>query len=934
MEYKYDLTVLYVEDARVAREFTNKYFQELFSNVIVAVNGKDGVDKYIQNHNKPKSIDLVITDITMPEMNGFEMVEELRKVNQDLHVIMLSALEFGSLMKDFNQINSLNKFIEKPLKRKPFLEILEKTLQNIDERNRYKKQYSLSIQYHNALDYSAIVTKTDKNGIITFANDAFCQISGYKSDELIGKSHNIVRDPNVPKEFFKDMWQTIKAKMIYKHPSIPNRAKNGDIYYVDTTILPILDQNRNIQEYISIRFDTTQLEHQIRDEKKALQSQEKFLANMSHEIRTPLNGILGFAKILQEQITDPELKEYADIIKQSGKNLLGIINQILDLSKIQSGHMELDKSWFNLYSDITSIKKLFEINAKEKQIEFSCILCSTTSDNLLQKIEVFSDSLKLKQVISNLINNAIKFTPNGGKILFDVRRVSYDEKTIKLRFSVKDNGIGIAKDKQENIFEPFKQADLSTTREYGGTGLGLALAKDFVKFLDSELKVESDLDKGSEFYFEAEFEYKRLKGDTKNTECGYILLAEDVQIYQKLTEILLQDLDAKILLAENGYEALKIFQKDWQKIDAVLLDIKMPIMDGIEACKKINHFKEINNIKSIPIIALTGDDSLKNDEKYLEIGFDIVISKPIDEIIFKDTIRNLPKRKNTNLNISTNENGFSGLNGESTIVDQEKDYANKTNDSIDLDSKSNGTVLVAEDVVINQKLIGIILKKFGLNVVFTNNGLEAVNYFTKEHKNIDVVLLDINMPFMDGIEALEIITAFKKSNHITNTPIIALTANVISSDKEKYLKLGFDGYLAKPIDNDKLFDILNKYLHLDEKNKTEQNTISEETVVKINLEQNAQKLSLPFEFYKELLGDFCKLLEKEIPRLELAINGNDSLTIQDVAHKLKGVAGNLAIELLFENFKSIEEQLDAKNYDEIKRIYQEIKTTIKGHVCF
>lgn len=943
MKYRYDLTILYVEDEKIVRESTREFFRQIFSEVVVAIDGRDGLKKYTQYHNNPRSIDLVITDITMPEMNGFEMIETMRKINKDLHVIMLSGLEFGKVINDINKISSLNQFIQKPLDHGNLLEILDFIIADIEDRNNYKKQYSLTQQYHNALDNSAIVTKTDKFGIITYANDAFCQISGYKLEELIGKSHNIVRDPSVPKEFFRNMWSVIQAKMIFKHASIPNKAKNGDIYFVDTTILPILDENRNIQEYISIRFNTTALEYQIRADQKALQSQEKFLANMSHEIRTPLNGILGFAKILEEQIKDPELKEYAEVINHSGKNLLLLINQILDLSKIQNGHMELDKTWFSLYSDITGIKKLFEINAVERKVNLSCTLCATTSDNLLQKVDILTDGLKLKQVISNLINNAIKFTPEGGEILFDVRRVGLTDKFIKLRFSVKDTGIGIAKEKQEKIFEPFTQADLSTTRDYGGTGLGLTLAKDFVSLFGSDLKLISEVGKGSEFYFEVEFEYRKhqLKTDLKVE--NFILLAEDVQINQKLTEILLKDIDLHIKVAENGLEALEIFQKGWRNIDAVLLDIKMPIMDGIEACKRINQFKEKENISNIPVIALTSDDTLKDKEKYLSLGFDLFISKPINEDILKSALKK-PLRQNSLQN--------KNVNGEDETINEEleikklddlqlsdelkkellKGIKKETPQECEIETLQ-GTILVAEDVVINQKLIGIILKKFGLNTVFVNNGLEAVSYFMKEYTNINGVLLDINMPIMDGMEACSKIVLFKKTKSIKNIPIIALTANAISGDKERYLNMGFDEYIAKPIDNDTLFEVLKKYLNKSKQEKCIQHNLANEHNIELNFEKNAEKLSLPLDFYQELLSDFCKLLDKEVPLLNSAIKSKDTIAIKEIAHKLKGVAGNLAIDPLFRYFKSIEEELKSRNYSEIEMVFQEIEKIMKGLLC-
>ena len=356
----------------------------------------------------------------------------------------------------------------------------------------------LLLEYKKAVDASAIVSKSDLIGNIIYVNDTFCEISGYSKEELISKPHNIVRHPDMPKEFFKDLWNTIKAKKVFKG-ILKNKNKNGEAYYVASTIVPILDDNGDIIEYLSLRYDITELVDAKEKAEIAQKAKSTFLANMSHEIRTPLNAIIGFSDILCESNINIEEKEHAKIISRSAKSLLNIINDVLDISKMENGKFELEEAEFSLFNLTEHITELFSVNIKDKNIKFIY-----TFDPLLPEL-ILSDSYRIQQVLSNLISNAIKFTPENGKVYFEIKVIEKNDKNVKINFIIKDTGIGISKEQEEFIFKPFSQADSGITRKFGGTGLGLAICNDIVTMLKSKIQIKSELNKGSEFSFIVDF---------------------------------------------------------------------------------------------------------------------------------------------------------------------------------------------------------------------------------------------------------------------------------------------------------------------------------------------------------------------------------------------------------------------------------------------
>jgi signal transduction histidine kinase/CheY-like chemotaxis protein len=369
---------------------------------------------------------------------------------------------------------------------------------------------------------------------------------------------------------------------------------------------------------------------------EASRSKSEFLANMSHEIRTPLNAILGFIEILQKEDRDRKSLSYVNIIHDSSHTLLQIIEDILDFSKIESGKLEIDAIDFNTRKEFKVITHLFEAKCSQKDISLSLIL-----DNSLPEF-IHADPLRIKQVVSNLLSNAIKFTSNGKKIIVNITYANS-----RLTVSVIDQGIGIAKDKQEHIFEAFNQEDSSTTRLYGGTGLGLSISSELVKLMGGELQLKSELGVGSEFYFTIPVSIgSPIKIESTDDQDivlkGNILLVEDNKTNQQFMQIVLGDMELECDVADDGLVAIEMFTNN--KYDLILMDENMPNMGGIEATSKIRELERSQNLTRTPIIALTAN-ALKGDkEKFINAGMDEYVSKPVDTHLLTSILSKLLKK--------------------------------------------------------------------------------------------------------------------------------------------------------------------------------------------------------------------------------------------------------------------------------------------------
>lgn len=483
---------------------------------------------------------------------------------------------------------------------------------------------------------SIVITTT--NGDIEYVNPAFEQITGYSSEEVLGQNPRILNARNAENTIdYKEMWETISAGQIWRG-EFCNKKKNGSVFWELASITPVKNSKGIITNYIAIKDDITNRKKSESELKVAKENADKankaksfFLAKMSHEIRTPMNGIMGMTDIIMQGTDDKELEEKLKVISVSAENLLTIINEILDFSKIEAGQVELENIPFDLKKMLTEVEELLMIKAKAKNL----YLKTRISDQL--PIYVLGDPTRVKQIIINLVNNAINFTEEGGITIFlEKKRQNLKSSNFILGINVIDTGIGISEEGKKKLFMAFSQTDNSTTRTHGGTGLGLLISKELSHLFSGNIGVDSQLGEGSTFWVEiptqeASQEHKEnitIKKEEliikKNLN---ILLAEDNKINQKIAILNLEKLGHQVQIANNGREAVDLFMES--HYDLVLMDIQMPVMSGLEATGLIRvHEIRSKKIRKTPIIALTANALTTDKDKYIAAGMNDYLSKP------------------------------------------------------------------------------------------------------------------------------------------------------------------------------------------------------------------------------------------------------------------------------------------------------------------
>ncbi len=854
--------------------------------------------------------------------------------------------EINEIIKEVNfmanqiatRTDQLTNEISERKKAQEELNLLNHALElRIKKQNEAEKALSESEKKYRSIFENALegIFQTNQNHF-EYANPSMANILGYDSSEdLINEVTDIEKQLFFVPQDRKEILHLLKEhdvvinyecqayqkdrKLIWV--SIQARAQKdneGNIENVEGLLMDISERKwaeevmqnayKNLELMVEDRtLELRKINEELQEAKEvadaATKAKSEFLANMSHEIRTPMNGIIAAAELSLNEPLSEKLEHYMKMIYSSGYSLLGIINDILDFSKIEAHKLRLEKQPFWLDELIDKVTNVLVNKTSDKGIE---LLVDLDADI---PIALIGDPLRLQQILTNLIDNAIKFSKKNGSIIVGVRGVEKTSQHAKLKFLVRDKGIGIDKDHVQQIFRPFSQADETTTRKYGGTGLGLTICKQLVEMMDGELWLESEYGKGSTFYFTIKIGRQldetdhtlALPADIQNKK---VLVVDDSIDSRIILQKILHSLGFQVELVSSGKEALEkldIIRIHKEQLDLLIVDMVMPNLSGIETAKIIRQEMKLN----LPIILVSAFMKEFNKTDVEKVKIDSFLYKPVSS--------------------SELFNVILAIFGKEAMVPPSRKKQVITSASIYKKRLKGKRFLIVEDNPTNQEIALAILEGEGIEIDIAENGNKAIESLKKF--SYDVVFMDIQMPEMDGYQATKII---RKELQLTSLPIIAMTAHAMKGDEEKCLEAGMDGYVSKPITQDRLFTTLWKIIrpnkedlddteHLDfempdDASRKPQDTSM--TIPEINVQEALHSLDIDMATFKRILIVFLKNNRDSGQKIKDAFDNNDLDLLQRLAHTLKGGAGNIRANQLYEDAKALELAIEGENLND------------------